>query len=94
MAQGVFIFLDWQNVYMRARESFHEPNAPYTLGQVDPLDLAHGLLNRGPAGGDRELLQVRIYRGLPDQKFDPKAYAAARRQISRWERDPRIHVFT
>ncbi|MEZ0446609.1 NYN domain-containing protein [Cellulomonas sp. ICMP 17802] len=94
MADGVYLFLDWQNVYMRARESFHERYAPFTAGQVDPVDLAHVLLSRGPVGEPRELLQVRIYRGIPDQVHDPKAYAAARRQIASWQRDPRVQVFS
>ena len=54
-----------QNVYMRARESFHEARAPYTCGQVDPLDLALLLVGRGPGDTDRKLEQVRIYRGDP-----------------------------
>lgn len=91
--EHVFVFLDWQNVYMRARESFHAPGDPYQCGQVDPLDLALDLTSRGAEGTTRQLSQVRIYRGVPDQKYDAKGYAAARRQIASWERDSRVKVF-
>lgn len=42
---------------------------------------------------DWNLSEVRIYRGLPDSTKDSKGYAAARRQISAWERDPITRVF-
>lgn len=91
MAEQVVVYLDWQNVYMRARNSFHAPHDPFTKGQVDPLDLARLLTSKG-LDGDRELKQVRIYRGIPDQKFDPRAYAAARRQMSKWSRNLRVEI--
>jgi hypothetical protein len=92
--EHVFVFLDWQNVYMRAREAFHERGTGFTSGQVDPLELALELTRRGAEGHNRQLAQVRIYRGMPDQKFDPRGYAAARRQTARWGRDSRVKLFT
>jgi len=92
-AEQVVVFLDWQNVYMRARESFHPTAAPNVDGQVDPLDLALTLTERGAPGTTRELKEVRIYRGLPDQHFDPKAYAAYRRQVAKWSLNNRVKVF-
>jgi uncharacterized LabA/DUF88 family protein len=92
--EHVFVFLDWQNVYMRARESFHDPYADAYCGQVDPLDLALELCKRGAPGARRQLAQVRIYRGIPDQAHDARGYAAARRQIGQWEKDSRVKVFT
>lgn len=91
MAERVVVYLDWQNVYMRARESFHSPRDSFTKGQVDPLDLGLLLASKGK-DGDRELAQVRIYRGVPDQRFDARAYAAARRQMSRWTRNRKIEI--
>ncbi|MCW2496597.1 NYN domain-containing protein [Jatrophihabitans sp.] len=90
--QRVIVFLDWQNVYRQARESFHSKTDDFVKGQVNPLDLALTLAERAPEGITRELTSVRIYRGLPDNKFDPKAYDAARRQISTWQRDQRVVV--
>src|SRR5665647_3533521 len=44
MQKQVYVFFDWQNVYMRAREAFHDPTVdPVTAGQVNPVDLGHVL---------------------------------------------------
>lgn len=92
--QRVVVFLDWQNVYNHAREAFHSWGDPHTCGQVNPLDLALTLADMAPEGIDRELTAVRVYRGMPDQKHDPKGYAAARRQVAQWTKDPRVIVVT
>lgn len=91
--ERVVVFLDWQNVYMRARESFHGTNASYTEGQVNPLDLALVLASRGAPDTVRELAEVRIYRGMPDQRFDMNAYAAARRQNASWSTNNKVRIF-
>ena len=41
---------------------------------------------------DRELDQVRVYRGRPDSQKDPRGYGANLRQCTRWEKDPRAKV--
>ena len=44
MKKQVYVFFDWQNVYMRAREAFHDHAVESAAsGQVDPVDLAHVL---------------------------------------------------
>lgn len=93
-AKRVVVFLDWQNIYMRARESFHDRAVdPAYKGQVDPVDLAHVLkddyAHRHP---DEvfELEQIRIYRGRPTQQDDPKGYAAFRRQEAVWRSNNKI----
>lgn len=87
-AKRVVVFLDWQNVYMRARESFHDPAAdPAVKGQVDPVDLAHVLKDDHATrheGVTFELGEIRIYRGRPTQQRDPIAHAAFRRQTAAW----------
>lgn len=93
MTERVVVYLDWQNVYMRARESFHDRHDPHFKGQVNPLDLADELASRGK-DSDRELIEVRIYRGVPDQAMDAKGYAAARRQMSKWTRNVRVTLLT
>jgi hypothetical protein len=90
MSDRVVVFLDWQNVYMGAREAFCRPEAPSWHGQVDPVALAVHLADDSPF--DRELTQVRIYRGIPDPKFEPKAYSACRRQVDSWERSELVHT--
>lgn len=91
-----FVFLDWQNVYMRAREAFFEPrSAPVAKGQVDPVDLAHVLVKdyggRHP-GTKVALDQIHIYRGRPLQSHDSKGYDAFRRQDGSWRRNNKIRT--
>ncbi|OZD55397.1 hypothetical protein CH252_05870 [Rhodococcus sp. 06-1477-1B] len=93
MAERVIVYLDWQNVYMRAREAFHSSHDPYFKGQVDPIDLGELLASRGK-DADRDLVQVRIYRGTPDQRFDARGYAAARRQMAAWTRNRKVEIIT
>lgn len=81
MGQRVVVFLDWQNVYRRGRAAFGTETEHHTYGQVNPLALGQHLASRIP---DRVLHQVRIYRGIPTNKENPKGYAASRRQTAAW----------
>ncbi|MGH8835720.1 MAG: NYN domain-containing protein [Actinomycetes bacterium] len=83
MSDRVIVFLDWQNVYMGARETFCTLAAPHWEGQVNPVQLAQHLTDDSPY--DRTLNQVRIYRGRPDAAVDTKGYAACLRQAGIWE---------
>ncbi len=75
------MFVDWQNAYNRARDCFHHPGDPAWCGQINPMQLGHCLTRKKPG---RELKQVRVYRGIPANKHDPKGYAACRRQAAAW----------
>ena len=88
----VVVFLDWQNVYNGAREMFCTQQAPHWRGQVDPVALARHLAGDSPF--DRQLHQVRIYRGQPDGKLDPRGYSASRRQHATWQRSPLVTLVT
>jgi len=90
LSDRVVVFIDYQNVYMRARECFHERWDHHSLGQVSPIALAELLTADSPF--DRRLQQVRIYRGIPDSTRDPKGYGAADRQIAGWRGDDRVFV--
>ena len=91
MADRVVLFIDYQNVYRRARELFFDHATDrHWCGQISPLKLGTLLVDRSPF--DRVLHQVRVYRGLPGASQDPKAYAAARKQMSDWELDHRVKV--
>lgn len=82
MSQRVVVFFDWQNVYRRARGAFcDETYDSHIEGQVDPFVVANKLVARHP---DRELKEVRIYRGIPTNKNNPKGYAANRRHTAAW----------
>jgi uncharacterized LabA/DUF88 family protein len=76
-SRRVVVFVDYQNVYHRAREAFCARDAPAREGQVDLLSLG-GLLASRVSGG--RLTSVRAYRGRPSRRHDPRSYAAFRRQ--------------
>ena len=84
MSDRVILFIDYQNVYRRARDCFHGLQAPHWDGQIDPLTLGQLIIDRSPY--DRTLAQVRVYRGQPDASRDPKGYAANQRQCAAWRR--------
>jgi len=84
------VFLDYQNVYRRARACFHLDALSHPAGQIHPVQLAQRIVEKRL---ERQLEGVRVYRGLPDSTKDPRGYAAARRQITAWERDPKTSVF-
>lgn len=94
MSARVVVFLDYQNVYMGARGTFHRYGSPPQDGQIDPYRLAELLASKGPPGVDRELHEVRVYRGQPDSEKDPKGYAANDRQSSHWRTLPKTTVTT
>jgi hypothetical protein len=78
--QRVVVFLDFQNVYHRARDAFCARDAASREGQVDPLALGHLLAGRVLG---RRLAGVRVYRGRPSQRRDARSYAAHQRQTDR-----------
>ncbi|MGH3502633.1 MAG: NYN domain-containing protein [Nocardioidaceae bacterium] len=86
----VVVFFDYQNVYQGARRAFHGLTDPHWHGQADPVRLAKHLTADGPF--DRELAQVRVYRGQPDGKLDPRGYAASRRQHAAWCRSSLVEL--
>ncbi len=90
MPARVVVFLDWQNVYKSARETFCTIGAPHWQGQVDPVALAQHLADDSPF--DRRLHQVRIYRGQPDATRDPKSYGACLRQAAAWRQSRLVHL--
>jgi uncharacterized LabA/DUF88 family protein len=90
MTDRVVVILDWQNIYNGAREAFCAYRAPHWEGQVDPLALGQRIAADSPF--DRQLHQVRVYRGQPDATRDPKGYAANSRQVASWRRSPLVDV--
>lgn len=93
------LFVDYQNVYMGARRAFSfQGSSDNTHGQADPMRLGRAIARRRPSyegASPRHLQQVLVYRGLPSNRLDPKAYGAARRQVARWEAsgcDPHVRA--
>jgi uncharacterized LabA/DUF88 family protein len=93
MSVRVVVFLDYQNVYMGAREAFHAFGSRPQDGQVDPYKLGDLIVSRGQQF-DRELAEVRVYRGQPDSQRDPHGYAANDRQCRHWQSLPKTAVIT
>jgi uncharacterized LabA/DUF88 family protein len=82
---SVVVLIDWQNTYNCAREAFQLQES-YVDGQVDPMKLGVGLTGApDPTGQRRELQQIRVYRGKPDNARDPIGYGAWRRQAAIWQ---------
>lgn len=80
MSQRVVVFLDFQNVYHRAREAFCARDAAARESQVDPFALGRLLAGRVPNG---RLAGVRVYRGRPSQRRGARSYSAHQRQSAR-----------
>lgn len=92
VANRVVVFVDYQNVYRQARRAFGLDNEHHVHGQIVPLRL--GLALRDMGVGERDLAEVRIYRGMPSSTRDPKGYGAADRQIALWRQTGRLNVIT
>jgi uncharacterized LabA/DUF88 family protein len=91
MPKRVGLFIDYQNVYRRARSAFALPGDSHAVGQVDPLKVGHLISAKTP---NSALEFVRIYRGLPDGGKDPKGNAACSRQVAAWCALQSVEVFT
>ncbi len=88
MADRVVLFVDWQNLLMGARDSFHRADAHRISsdGQINPIALGELICSRPPPGATRELSAVRIYRGEPSPDNSPRMHAAHTAQRRAWER--------
>ncbi len=82
------VFIDAQNTYRGARESFFHNEGPSVAGQFDPVRLAKLIESRGGSGSAMCTLEsVRVYTGRPDPERQPRTYAAHLKQCARWERE-------
>jgi uncharacterized LabA/DUF88 family protein len=76
------VFVDAQNVYRTARDTFGWENRGESSRRGNFKALALGeLLTREP---ERKLIQVRVYTGLPSQERDDQGYRAARKRFDTW----------
>ncbi|MDQ2743321.1 MAG: NYN domain-containing protein [Chloroflexota bacterium] len=94
-SQAVVVFLDYQNLYMSARETFYpprqpgDPPLPWIEGQFDPLKLAQRIVARALTTNPRHMKQVRIYRGEPRFGVASKAF---NKQVLSWKQSPLVEV--
>jgi len=91
----VVIFLDYQNIYYRARGQFFHPDAPATVGHVDPLKLGRQLFELGcHKYPNREFAGVRVYKGSADHRSGRKVHQSDERRMSSWSQLPGVEVFS
>ena len=84
----LMLFIDIQNTYRGARESFFNNAGPSVNGQFDPAKLGQLIESRGgPAGATCALKEIRAYTGRPDPRKDNKTYAAHMKQCAQWEKN-------
>lgn len=87
------LFVDYQNSYWAARDSFYDTTALWHWdGQFNPRRVGEYLVETSPY--DRTLGGVRVYRGIPSPKFDSKGYGAARAQNDAWSKEIGTTVVT
>lgn len=84
MVVRVAVFVDYQNMYKRARDAFDLADTEFHVGgQVRPVALGHMLCQGHP---ERTLTAVHMYRGVPMQQHNQKGHDAAQRQVAAWSR--------
>ena len=82
----LILFIDAQNVYHRARETFALGTDSHIDGQIDPWAVAELIAARGgPRQEPVEVMGVRIYTGYHTPERDSRAYASYRKQRASWE---------
>lgn len=86
-AVKVAVFIDWQNTYKTAREAFGWKAYPNEYGNYSPYQLARILTAGNGRGAEATLVRLNVHRGLPSLKYDPKGYAANRRQAAAWMKE-------
>jgi uncharacterized LabA/DUF88 family protein len=77
------VLIDYQNMYREARRAFGWENAPGHLGNLKPIALGRILTQ----AQDRELVQVRVYTGMPSLKREKKGNAIMQRRLAAWVSD-------
>ncbi len=79
----VAVFIDDQNCYNAARETFFSPLDPPNLGGIDPVKLANVMAAQGP--GPYQLDYVGVYCGIAERRKDLKTFLARTKQIGVWQ---------
>jgi uncharacterized LabA/DUF88 family protein len=85
--QRTVIFIDYMNVFNDARKAFHSRPYAASDGQVGPIELGRRVAAKQPLGTSKKRAchEVRIYRGRPDSRREPRTHAAHMRQCQAWE---------
>ncbi len=89
MPGRLVLFVDAQNMYKGARETFFGNTGFHGHCQFHPSKLGELIAKKNPfghEGEDRTLTEVRVYSGRADSSKDPRTYGASRRQFAAWEK--------
>ncbi len=89
MPGRLVLFIDAQNVYEGARETFFSDTDFHSVGQFNPVKLGQLISKKKPFGqetADRTFTEVRVYSGRPNPSKDPQTYGAHRRQTAAWKK--------
>lgn len=91
----VAVFVDYQNVYMGARQAFGSGQDRPQVGQILPSPTGLLLTDRGRAKDPgRQLETVHVFRGEPASERSRIGHGAAQRQGTVWQLKPRVTVAT
>ena len=95
MPDRLVLFVDYENVYWSARRAWHRWGAPLSIGEVWPDVLGEIIRDKTGPFGERQLDEVRVYRGVASVAENPDWNAVARRQHEAWKQhsDVRVEVF-
>lgn len=87
------VIVDYQNVHLRGHERFCG-DRPLHECLISPGVFARRLLDvRAAAGrGKAELVEVQVFRGLPEPEYDLAGYERNLAQRGEWETGPRVRV--
>lgn len=92
-ARQAAVIVDYQNVHLRGHERFCGER-PLHECLISPGAFARRLLDvRAAAGrGRAELVEVQVFRGLPEPEYDLVGYQRNLAQQREWETDPLVTV--
>ena len=88
--------IDYQNIHLTAHNLFTH-NEPKQASLIHPLRLCENVLNRRSQffrneSKDLKIKEVRVFRGLPSNRQEPRRYAQNLSQESEWSKDARVRV--
>lgn len=87
------VVIDYQNLHLVAHRHF-APSSPIHQCRISPGMFARRLISvrnaarRQPA----ELIEVQVFRGLPEPEYNLLDYQRNLAQQQQWERDSRVHI--
>lgn len=91
MTQRVVVFIDYENMHRCASNEFAVRNGRFWAWELGNELVARR--NADPTVPPSELAQVRVNRGVPDSRLQPRANAANQAQGAAWRAHPTRAMF-